>query len=129
MSDEHYPQILIGDRKGDHISITVLGRMHVGASDYWEGNWLVTPVEVVAGDFRGNVGASLRAEELRAFRETLAELNSTLRGNAVLDRPGVGNLLAFNIDGLDVTYLPAVIKSIEEIERAYPVFGTPEENR
>ena len=56
-------------------------------------------------------------------------LGHLLVSGTIDDRPGVGNLLAFNIDGLDVTYLPAVIKSIEEIERAYPVFGTPEENR
>jgi hypothetical protein len=125
--------------------------MHAGATDFGDGNWLVTPVEVVAGDFRGVVGASLRAEELRAFRLALAALNSTLRGKAVLesmeewltiqvgvdalghllvsgrvvDRPGVGNVLAFNIDGLDVTSLPAVIESIEVIDEAYPVLGTP----
>jgi hypothetical protein len=83
MTGQHYLQILIGDSKGDHISIRVIGRMHAGASDHWDGNWLITPVDVVAGGFPGSVGASLRAEELRAFREALAELNSALRGNAV----------------------------------------------
>lgn len=151
MSDRQFPQILLGDGQGDHISIRVLGRMHAGASDYWDGNWLVTPVEVFAGGFRGSVGASLRAEELRAFREALATLNSTNRGNAALesmedwltirvevdsvghllvsgtvaDRPGMGNVLAFDIDGLDLTYLPTLIKSIEDVERIYPVIGTP----
>jgi hypothetical protein len=151
MTAQHDPQILIGHDKGDHISIRVLGRMHAEASDYWDGNWLVTPIEVMAGGFRGHVAASLRADELRAFRAALAELNSTLRGEAVLESmedwltlrvgvdalghllvsgtvggsPGVGNVLAFEIEGLDVTYLPAVIKSIEEIESRYPVIGTP----
>jgi hypothetical protein len=67
------------------VSIRVLGRIHADATDYWDGNWLVTPVEVVAGAFEGEVGATLRAEEMRGFREAIQRLNQSLQGEALLE--------------------------------------------
>jgi hypothetical protein len=52
-----------------------------------------------------------------------------LVSGTVDDRAGVGNVLTFNIDGLDLMYLPAVIRSSEEVERLYPVIATPERSR
>jgi hypothetical protein len=85
MSDQLRPEIAVGDPAGDHLSIRVLGRVHPGADDFWDGNWLATPIEVTVGGFQGTVGASLRAEELQAFRDALKGLHSELKGEAVLE--------------------------------------------
>jgi hypothetical protein len=151
MEDEIRHEVLIGHTASDHVSIRVLGRLHADASDYWDGNWLVTPIEIVAGAFEGQIGASLRVEELRGFREAIQRLNISLRGEAllesmetwltlritidgsgrivasgrVIDRPGAGNELSFRIDGLDQSYLPHMINALEEIETFFPVIGAP----
>ena len=54
------PDLLIGDK--DHLAIWALGRLEPQADDFWEGNWLVTPIEVVAGQSRIVVDAMLRAD-------------------------------------------------------------------
>jgi len=151
MSDELRPHVTVGDPSGDHISIRVLGRLHPGADDFWDGNWLATPIEAVVGKFQGKVGASLRADELRSFRDALRILYATLTGEAVLksmeewltlriaaasrgrlevtgtllDRPGDGNQLIFKIDDLDQSYLPRIIDSLDEVETFFPVLGSP----
>jgi hypothetical protein len=80
MSDERVvPQVVIGPDNGDHLTIQILGRLHPGASDFWDGNWLATPVRVVAGGFRAEVGAALRCEELGQFREALEKLYASLQ--------------------------------------------------
>ncbi len=149
--DEIRPVVLLGRRESDHVSIRVLGRMHPGADDFWDGNWLVSPIEVVAGGFRGRVGAGLRSEELREFRKGLERIYSSLKGEAVLesmekwvtlrvavlssgaleitgsaiDRPGGGNGLSFSIQELNQSDLPAVIDALEEVQVFFPVIGTP----
>lgn len=152
MSDiELRPEVVLGRAEGDRLSIRVLGRLHADADDFWDGNWLVTPVDVIVGGFRGASGAVLRAEELRGFREALAEMHRTVKGEAVLesmemwltlrvavnrsggvvvtgrlvDQLGSGNELAFKIDGLDQSDLPPVIEALEEVETFFPVRGTP----
>jgi hypothetical protein len=143
------PQVVVGRGDGDHLSIRVLGRLHAGADDYWDGNWLVTPIDVVAGGFRGESGAALRAEELVAFREALERVYQSLDGEAVLesieswltlrvavdrsgrltvtgcmlDRLGSANKLDFKIEGLDQSDLSLVIEGLQEIETFFPVVG------
>jgi hypothetical protein len=85
VSDEEIRlHVIVGDPAYDHLSIIVLGRLHPGADDFWDGNWLATPIEAVVGKFQGKVGASLRADELRSFRDALKILSTTLDGEAVL---------------------------------------------
>ncbi|MBI3688885.1 MAG: hypothetical protein HY241_16380 [Actinobacteria bacterium] len=148
--DELRPMVLIGHPSGDRVMIRVLGRLRGGVDDYWDGNWLVSPVEIVAGGFTANVGASLRAEEFHAFREAVQRLNAELRGEAVLesmegwlslvvrvvssgrltvmgkaiDRLGGGNQLLFRIDDLDQSYLLGIIEALDEVEAFFPVVGT-----
>jgi hypothetical protein len=152
MSDiELRPQVVIGRLENDHLLIRVLGRLHAGADDFWDGNWLVTPIEVVVGGFRGEPGASLRAEELLGFRQALECVYASLEGEAVfesmeswltlriaidrsgrvavtgkvIDQIGGANELNFRIDGLDQSDLPAMIEELQEIETFFPVIGTP----
>lgn len=125
--------------------------MHAGADDFWDGNWLVTPVEIVVGGFNGEVGAALRAEELHSFKDALEAVYASLEGEAVLesmetwltvrvaidrlgglliagrirDRLGSGSELTFKIDGLDQSGLPAVVEALDEVLSLFPVLGTP----
>ena len=149
--DLGHPQVVVGTLNGDHIAIRVVGRMHAGADDYWDGNWLVTPIDVVVGGFRGTVFAGLRAEELRSFYEALSQVYESLQGEAslssiegwltlqlgvdlaghvkasgqVVDQPGIGNELSFKIEGLDQSDVPAIIAALDEVMTFFPVIGTP----
>jgi hypothetical protein len=151
MSERLFPEIVVGDPAGDHLSIRVLGRLHPGAEDFWDGNWLATPIEVAVGGFQGRVGASLRADELQAFEDALKGLHSTLKGESLLesmekwltlriaatsrgrlevkgtllDRAGDGNQLIFKIEVLDQSDLPNIIDSLEEVNTLFPVLGSP----
>ena len=142
---------MVGSRGGDAVEIRVSGREFPDATDYWDANWLVAPVDVVVGGFRASIRAQLRAEELARFRSGLERLYETLEGEALLesieewitlrvvclptgqldvegdvtDSPGIGNRLTFAIDGLDQTYLPPAIAALREIESRYPVIGAP----
>ncbi len=37
-------EVVIGRSDSDCVAIKVLGRMHPGADDYWDGNWLAMPL-------------------------------------------------------------------------------------
>lgn len=119
------PRLVLGSTEADHLSIVVLGRAHPGATDYWDGNWIRSTLEVRAGGFTAHVTADLRAEELHRFAEGLHSINDNLIGSAVLqsmeewitlsikcdpngalevsgevtDEPGVGNRLSFELHG------------------------------
>jgi hypothetical protein len=135
----------------EHLSITVLGREHAGADDYWDGNWVVCTISVTVGGFTGHVRASLRMDEIHRFNEGLKLVNQSLFGAAVLesmehwitltvkaesrgqiqvfgeltDGAGVGNVLSFELPDVDQTYLAGWISSLDDIEKAYPVIGKP----
>jgi hypothetical protein len=141
----------LGSTDAEHLSITVLGREHDGADDYWDGNWVVATISVAVGGFTGQVRASLRMDEIHRFNEGLKFLNQNLLGAAVLesmehwitltvkaesrgrinvsgelaDEAGIGNVLTFELAEVDQTYLAGWISSLDDIERAYPVMGTP----
>lgn len=146
------PEVLLGRSDGDHVRIRVLGRMH-DATDYWDGNWLVTPIDARLTGFSATVGAGLRAEELQAFRDELRRMHETLSGEAGLtsmeewlelrlsvesggriavtgelsDQVGSrsANSLRFELDDLDQSDLPAILDGLDEVLAAYPVLGTP----
>jgi hypothetical protein len=145
------PELLVGRPNGDHLTIRVLARMHPGSSDYWDGNWLVSPISATLGGFTAQIGAGLRIDELRTFRRGLEQLNQQLQGEAVLtsiehwislsvacrpneslsvtgqlgDDLGSGNVLSFTINDLDQTDLPTMLSALSAIEQTYPVLGTP----
>jgi hypothetical protein len=142
--------LTIPGRENDCITIHIVGRMHPGFTDYWDGNWLITPTSVSVGGFKGWVEAGLRCEELERFRQQLRELHTTLTGTAeltsmedwlhvqlvgdglghvavtgsVMDRPGIGNRLEFTF-AIDQTDLPTLIAALDEINQKFPVLGSP----
>ncbi|GAA4693240.1 WapI family immunity protein [Nocardioides conyzicola] len=141
----------MGSNDTEHLSITVQGREHAGADDYWDGNWVVSTISVAAGGFTGQVRASLRMDEIHRFNEGLKFLNQNLFGAAVLesmehwitltvkaesrgqievvgeltDGAGGGNVLTFELAEVDQTYLASWISSLDDIEKAFPVIGKP----
>ncbi|MGW0809124.1 WapI family immunity protein [Nonomuraea sp. NPDC002799] len=78
-------EIVIGrSKQADHVAIRVVGRMHPGATDFWDGNWLTSPVLVHVGGFNAKIDAGLRIEELRDFRVDLQRIYAEAQGRAVL---------------------------------------------
>ncbi len=140
--------IRIGGENAEFLSITILGRSHLDARDYWDGNWVRASVEVAAGGFRGTVGGDLRAEELASFHAEVASLAGSLAGEArfttmeewlsifvtgdgrgqielsceVRDQPGTGNQLAFRLS-LDQTCLRPMVAQLGRAVSEFPVVG------
>lgn len=141
----------IGSTDAEHLAITLLGREHAGADDYWDGNWVIADISVAVGGFTGQLRASLRTDEIHRFNEDLKLVDQTLSGAAVLDSmehwitltvsaesrgrivvsgeladgAGVGNVLRFRLPEVDQTYLWNWISSLDDIQTAYPVIGRP----
>jgi hypothetical protein len=59
---------------GDQLTIEVLGRMHPGSRDFWDGNWMVSPITLRIGGFAGRIEAGLRMDELVGLRVGLEKL-------------------------------------------------------
>jgi hypothetical protein len=128
--------------------LTVHGRSHPDATDFWDGNWLDCTAEVTAGAFHGRLDRSLRAGELDRFRGQLARLHETLTGEAVLetmehwlmirvagdgrghleascrlcDGPALGNVLECRLS-FDQTFLPTVVRQLETAMQTHPIVG------
>ncbi|MBO4271418.1 hypothetical protein GSF24_12380 [Microbispora triticiradicis] len=145
-----HAEIVVGrGRNMDHVLIRVLGRMHPDCTDFWDGNWLTSPIHVRVGGFTAEVDAALRAEELHDFRVTLERIYAEVRGSATLsslehwieltvechptgslsiagtvaDHPGMRNTLRFEIDGLDQTDIPELVGALVAVEKRFPVLG------
>jgi hypothetical protein len=143
--------IRIGGAHREFLAITLLGRTHPEAHDYWDGNWVRATVEVVAGSFQGQVDGDLRADELATFHHEIAQLAESLAGEArfttmedwlsinaagdgrghielsceIRDQPGIGNLLAFRLS-LDQTDLRPMVAQLGRALSEFPVIGRPD---
>jgi hypothetical protein len=138
--------------EGDEfLALTLLGRSHPTATDYWDGNWISTSVEVQAGGFRGSVVGHLRAEELADFHDQFARLQLSLKGSAecatmegwlrilvegngrgqlecrcaIRDDPGIGNTLNC-ILSTDQTFTRTTVSELAAAVREFPVIGKPD---
>jgi hypothetical protein len=143
--------VVIGDEGGQHVAIRLLWRSHPKATDYWDGNWIESEIHVRAGGFTGTYRASLRSEEFVSFHRDLKTLERTLAGKATfntmegqlglsvegdgrghvvlkgvaLDQAGSGNALHFELE-LDQTYLPGILRGLDEALAQFPVVGRPD---
>lgn len=141
-------EIRIGHPEREFLSIYVSGRSHPHAIDYWDGNWLDAKVNLSAGGFSGTLYGQVRTTELVAFQKELLTLYETLSGTAefstienwifiraigngrghllwdcmVSDQVGgaYGNILNFKLQ-LDQTFIPDILRSLEQIAVAFPV--------
>lgn len=145
-----HSEIVIGrDKRSDHVLIRLLGRMHPGRTDFWDGNWLTSPIHVRIGGFTARINAGLRGEELRDFRVALEHVYANAGGSAVLsslehwieltvechptgslaisgtvaDDPARRNTLDFVIEGLDQTDIPPLVDALVAAEERFPVLG------
>ncbi|MET9247676.1 hypothetical protein [Nonomuraea sp. NPDC003709] len=145
-----HAEIVIGrGRSFDHVLIRVLGRMHPGCTDFWDGNWLISPIHAQVGGFTAELDAGLRIEELRDFRVALERVDAEVKGSATLsslehwieltvecrptgslsiagavtDHAGMRNTLHFEIEGLDQTDIPVLVDALVAAEKRFPVLG------
>jgi hypothetical protein len=143
-------EITIRCEGGEFLTITLWGRSHSPATDFWDGNWISAMVKVQAGGFRGSVGGDLRAEELVDFLKHLVLLQEALRGTAqfftmegwlsirvegdgrghmkcectLLDEPGIGNRLEFTLN-TDQTFTRSTVDELTAAVHEFPVLGAP----
>ena len=146
------PVLSLGAPPGDHLAIRPIGRAASESEDFWEGNWLATGIEVVAGAFRGRVEAALRPDDFSAFREQLEALRDGRLPQAVFqtpegwlairvtaaaagrlaarcevtDDPGFGATLRFELE-VAASDLPGWLGALDEIGRRFPLVGDPGE--
>ncbi|MGQ9820768.1 MAG: WapI family immunity protein [Thermogutta sp.] len=139
-------QFAIRGEGRDFLAVSVLGRSHPGAMDYWDGNWLQATVEVTAGGFRGSAAGDVRADELVCFHGQLVRLQDQLQGTAefetmerwlsirgtgdgkghiefrcmIRDQPGTGNTLNCTL-ATDQTFVRNTVTDLAEVIRAFPV--------
>jgi hypothetical protein len=140
--------IHLGGEPPDLLALTVYGRVHPDASDFWDGNWVSCTAEVSAGAFRGTLGGSIRTDELVDFHRALSGLYERLDGEVVfqtmegwidfrvtanrrgrvevrgrlIDDRAAGNALEFRLS-FDQTFLPPIIARLREAEERFPVVG------
>jgi hypothetical protein len=143
-------KIVIRSDGSDFLTISLLGRSHPMATDYWDGNWVKTAVEVTAGGFRAAVFGDLRTDEIARFHGQLVHLQELLRGTAELvtleqwlliqaagdgqghigfrcvirDSPGNGNTLDCSL-ATDQTFTQATVADLAAAVQAFPVIGKP----
>ncbi len=144
----------LGDATTSHVVVEVRSRVWPKATDYWDGNWLTSIVQVAAGPWLGHYQATLRADEFAAFHDQLqrlykdtdspsAQFNSMepwlqftversdrlghlrVAGRAQSEPFFEGhNLLQFVLE-LDQTYLPRILDELAKILIEFPVIGSP----
>jgi hypothetical protein len=132
-------------------SLWIRDRQFPGNSDYWDGNWLIVRAEMRASGALIEVeGPILHIPELVRFRDELSKLNASLSRSAELRplEPGLhltltaqslGHIsadLSITPDqltqrhtfefGIDQSYLPALLDSLDQLLSEYPVIGSPE---
>lgn len=129
------------------LRLQVLGRTYPQKSDYWDGNWLSTKIEVKSGAFVGAYTATLRSDEVETFRSQLQELAEGERDGAQFEatedwlqidaardsegailrclcksRSGAEGGLTFNVT-LSSEAVTALLEQLEAIMQEFPVVG------
>ncbi|MCT8140296.1 hypothetical protein H1D32_22910 [Anaerobacillus sp. CMMVII] len=132
------------------IDIDVLSRNHPNCTDFWDGNWVHSKVNIEIPGYRVHFNADLRTDEIRDFLNELKEMNKHLKGKATLSNldsflhfecvmnklggvswsietcypAGYGAVLNFEFEA-DQSYLQNLITELEDILTAFPVIGRP----
>jgi hypothetical protein len=139
----------------EHVRIEVLRRKYPHAADHWDGNWVDAAIEILIPPWRGSYVANLRTEEFASLRNDLERMRDGtvtmvsfdpmepwvrftlavnrrggIRMTGSASPEGGGRIfgqvaLTYEVDWLDLSYLPGMIAQLKEIERAFPVMGEP----
>lgn len=131
---------------GDFLAVSGIRRSLPEADDYWDGNWLEAEVTLQAGGTSARFVLDIRAEEVLAFRNAVAQLYDTLSGVACFatmeeqlsirlsgdgkgqieaegetrDVAGTGNRVLFSMS-LDQTMLAPLLKDLSLVVAVHPV--------
>ncbi|QLC20776.1 hypothetical protein HFP51_00395 [Parasphingopyxis sp. CP4] len=128
------------------LSVWIHGREFPDSNDFWDGNWLRLRATMAADEAKVTIdGAYLRIEDFARFHKQLAEMHSSLSGEAALGglEPNISLTLKMHRTGhvagsveitpdhveqfhrfefgLDQSYLPPILDSLEALLAAYPV--------
>ncbi len=148
MNDNGEYQFEINDT-GNFIRIVPLRFMHPDAEMDWDRNWIETHIEINASPFRGKYKVSLMTGDFEKFKQELKRVYNDLAGATMFDSlesdieikikgDGLGHFKAkctatdrTTVDGselsfvldFDQTQIPELIKQLEEITTAFPIFG------
>ena len=132
------------------IEIDVLYRNYPNSSDYWDGNWVTSKINIKIPGYLVNFDADLRIDELRDFANEIKLMSKLLKGKAILNNldnylhiecemdklgkiiwtaetcypSGYGAVLKFEFES-DQSFLIGLIKELENILTAFPVIGKP----
>ncbi|MET3698826.1 hypothetical protein SAMN05877753_11061 [Bacillus oleivorans] len=132
------------------IEIEVLGRSHPNTTDYWDGNWLFSKINLNIPGYLAGFPMDLRTDELQDFTNELKKLEKEMVGKAILKNldgyyhfegeidqlgkikwsaetcypAGHGAILNFEFKS-DQSYLQGLIKELEQILTEFPVIGIP----
>ena len=134
----------LGESKHERVEVTISSYERRELSgEYYDDNWLAVEVSVAAGGFKGHFRSSFLTAELVTFRDQIAALYKSLKGEAKLatmetqlflsltgngrggillkgeasDQPGIGNRLKFGFQ-LDQTHLAITLGGLDAaIER------------
>lgn len=143
MQDNLYFEISNG---GDIVRVAPKERTHLGATDYWDKNWITTIISVQGGAFSGKYEADFMASDFETFKQELELLYENLKGGATfsgLERqlelkcigdglghikidvvaqnfPGYGAELTYTIN-IDQTFIKPLVKQLDEITKAFSV--------
>ena len=136
-----------GGSRYNRLAIEVLGYAQPNdATNYHDANWINVRISVSVGGFTGKFDASFLASELVDFQAQLANLQTSLKGDAKFetlegqlaldihgnglgamelrgvaqDQAGIGNIFRFCLQ-LDQTQTSASLHELSEIIVAYPV--------
>lgn len=132
------------------IEVDIMSRSHPDCHDFWDGNWVTSDIKITIPGYIASFIAYLRTDELQDFLNEIKDMNTKLRGKAILKNldsylhfeakmnrfgkinwsiettfpNGDGAVLTFQFSS-DQSHLPLLIKEIEQILIAFPVIGTP----
>ena len=138
--------VTIRGEQNKGLVLAVSGHLVPNPITDWDREWLACRAEAETGTFRGTVENSLQIQEFQRFKEQLRSLYGDLSGTAALETlerwirvvmkgDGLGHIATHVevVDGLvegssleywinlDQTYLPPLIRELEEICGAFPV--------
>lgn len=148
MNDNGEYQFEIFDT-GNFIRVVPLRFMHPNADMDWDRNWIETHIEINAEPFHGKYRTSLMTGDFEKFKQELKRIYNDLSGVTMFDSmeseieikikgDGLGHFKAnciatdrTTVDGselsfvldFDQTQIPELIKQLEEITTAFPIFG------
>lgn len=139
---------LLGEQ--EQTKITIVKRSYSASVDFWDANWLDTEITIKIPGYSAHFDAQLRTDEFRDFYKQLKNMNDKRKGKAELTSMegvievqcrtnllgqiawqaktqypvGTGAVLTFEFAS-DQSYLPLLLRELENLLARYPVVGTP----